>query len=94
MLCRRGSSNDLLRTSLARLATLTHSPQLVYKVESILTAIRHGFSVLWTDTDVIWMRNPIPFLQRVRGGMACRVVARGGALMAGCVAAHRAVAVS
>ncbi|KAK2077064.1 hypothetical protein QBZ16_004697 [Prototheca wickerhamii] len=34
------------------------------KVSTILTGIRLGYSVLWTDSDVVWLRNPIPLLAR------------------------------
>lgn len=31
-----------------------------------LEILRRGFSVLSSDGDVVWMRNPIPFLQKVQ----------------------------
>ena len=46
----------------------TYKKLMKAKVHSILAITRLGYSVMWTDSDVAWLRNPIPMFAKVRAG--------------------------
>ncbi|KAK2077066.1 hypothetical protein QBZ16_004699 [Prototheca wickerhamii] len=42
----------------------TYKKLMKAKVHSILAITRLGYSVMWTDSDVAWLRNPIPMFAK------------------------------
>uniref|UniRef100_A0A7S4B4S9 Nucleotide-diphospho-sugar transferase domain-containing protein n=1 Tax=Chrysotila carterae TaxID=13221 RepID=A0A7S4B4S9_CHRCT len=60
----RRSTSRLSRLSLAsqRAAAINHSRFTARKAELVLLGLRQGLSVLWTDLDVIWHKDPLPFV--------------------------------
>lgn len=45
----------------------TFSRMMWFKVTSVYLALRSGFNVLFQDTDLVWLKNPMPYLEEFPG---------------------------
>ena len=36
---------------------------LIMKLQAVLQILHKGYNVLWSDLDVVWFKNPLPYLQ-------------------------------
>ena len=43
----------------------TFSRMMWFKTTSVYLAVRAGFNVLFQDVDLVWMKNPIPYLKAI-----------------------------
>ena len=58
----------------------TFSRMMWFKVTSVYLALRCGFNVLFQDTDLVWLKNPMPYLEEFPGDiifMVCLHVSYG-----------------
>jgi hypothetical protein len=45
----------------------TFSRMMWFKTTSVYLALRSGFNVLFQDTDLVWLKNPFPYLEKYSG---------------------------
>lgn len=36
--------------------------EVFIRPEILLSILNQGYTVLWTDSDMVWLKNPLPFL--------------------------------